>query len=66
MRPRLAGQRYEYLRRQLDETAAGLRPGMDDEHVKLIGALSVDERMGVVDYLSRLSPNLASTRDTAP
>lgn len=66
MRPRLAGQRYEYLRRQLDETAAGLRPGMDDEHVKLIGALSVDERMGVADYLSRLSPNLASTRDTAP
>jgi cytochrome c553 len=66
MRPRLAGQRYEYLRRQLDETAAGLRPGMDAEHVKLIRALSAQERAGVADYLSRLSPNLASTQDSAP
>ena len=66
LRPRLAGQHYRYLLRQLEETAGGLRPGMDDEHVKLIGALSVDERAGVADYLSRLSPNLASTRDTAP
>lgn len=64
MRPRLAGQHYRYLMRQLEETATGQRPGMDDEHVKLIGALSMDERAGVADYLSRLSPNLASTRDT--
>ena len=66
MRPRLAGQHYEYLRRQLDETAAGLRPGMDAEHVKLIQALSAQERAGVADYLSRLSPNLASMRESAP
>lgn len=66
MRPRLAGQHFRYLMRQLEETASGQRPGMDEEHVKLIGALSADERTGVADYLSRLSPNLASTRDTAP
>lgn len=66
MRPRLAGQHYEYLRRQLDETADGLRPGMDAEHVKLLRALSAQERAGVADYLSRLSPNLASTRDSTP
>jgi cytochrome c553 len=63
MRPRLAGQHYQYLVRQLEETAAGKRPGMDAEHVTLIGALSAEERSGVADYLSRLSPNLASTRD---
>lgn len=66
MRPRLAGQHYEYLRRQLDETAAGQRPGMDAGHVKLIEALSAAERAGVADYLSRLSPNLASTQEGTP
>ena len=66
MRPRLAGQHYQYLLRQLEETADRMRPGMDVKHVKLIGALSADERSAVADYLSRLSPNLASTQDRAP
>jgi cytochrome c553 len=66
MRPRLAGQRYQYLLRQLEETADRMRPGMDVKHVKLIGALSAEERRAVADYLSRLSPNLASTQDNAP
>lgn len=65
MRPRLAGQHYAYLLRQLNETAAGERPGMDAEHVRLIGALSTLERAGLAHYLSRLSPNLASTQDRA-
>jgi hypothetical protein len=39
---------------------------MDIEHVKLISALSADERQGVADYLSRLSPDLASTPHTPP
>jgi len=60
MRPRLAGQRYQYLLRQLDDTAAGNRPGMDDQHVKRIGALSSVERAAVADYVSRLAPDLAS------
>ena len=62
MRPRLAGQYYVYLMRQLGETAAGERPGMDADHVKRIGGLSLEERQGVADYLSRLSPDLASSR----
>jgi len=66
MRPRLAGQRYEYLLRQLEETADRMRPGMDVKHVELIGALSPAERRAVADYLSRLSPNLASAQDRAP
>jgi cytochrome c553 len=66
MRPRLAGQRYQYLLRQLEETADRMRPGMDINHVKLIGALSADERKAVADYLSRLSPNLASTQEKTP
>jgi cytochrome c553 len=66
VRPRLAGQHYQYLLRQLEETAARRRPGMDARHVKLIVALSSGERSGVADYLSRLSPDLASTRNTSP
>ena len=63
MRPRLAGQHYRYLMKQLDETAAGGRPGMDDEHVRLIKAFSAAERSGVADYLSRLSPHLTSVQE---
>lgn len=66
IRPRLAGQRYQYLLRQLQETADRMRPGMDVGHVHLIGALSAEERKAVADYLSRLSPNLASTESQAP
>lgn len=61
LRPRLAGQHYAYLLRQLNETAAGQRPGMDDEHVKRIGALSEADRAAVADHLSRLSPGFSST-----
>ncbi len=66
VRPRLAGQRYQYLLRQLEETADRMRPGMDIEHVKMIGAFSAEERQAVADYLSRLSPNLSSTQEQAP
>ena len=59
-RPRLAGQHYAYLLRQLEETAGGLRPGMDDAHVARLRKLSVEQRRGVADYLSRLSPDLSS------
>jgi len=66
MRPRLAGQRYQYLLRQLEETADHMRPRMDVRHVKLIGALAAEERKAVANYLSRLSPHLASKQERAP
>jgi cytochrome c553 len=66
IRPRLAGQHYLYLVKQLEETAAGARPGMDEEHVRLIGRLSSAERSGVADYLSRLTPDLTSKKVSAP
>jgi cytochrome c553 len=58
VRPRLAGQHYPYLLRQLNETAAGQRPGMDAMHVERIGALSEADRAAVAAYLSRLTPEL--------
>ena len=58
MWPRLAGQHYLYLLRQLEETADRMRPGMGVEHVKLIGALTAEERRAVADYISRLGSDL--------
>lgn len=57
--PRLAGQHYEYLLRQLNETASGQRPGMDEMHVTRIRALSEDERAAVAAHLARLSPGFS-------
>jgi cytochrome c553 len=60
-RPRLAGQHYAYLLKQLADTADGHRPGMDSAHVVMLQNLSPVQLRGVADYLSRLSPDLAST-----
>ena len=60
-RPRLAGQHYRYLLRQLDDTSRGNRPGMDSAHVVMLKNLSPAQLRGVADYLSRVSPDLSST-----
>jgi cytochrome c553 len=60
LRPRLAGQHYAYLFRQLDDTAHGRRPGMDDAHVAMLRELTPAQMRGVADYLSRTSPDLSS------
>jgi cytochrome c553 len=61
-RPRLAGQHYGYLLRQLQETAADERPGMDRAHVEMLQGMSTTELRGVADYLSRVSPDLSSVK----
>lgn len=60
LRPRLAGQHYEYLLGELTQTAAGLRPGMDPAHVARLKKLTPEQIKGVADYLSRVSPDLSS------
>lgn len=65
LRPRLGGQHYEYLLRELAETAAGYRPGMDPEHVARLRVLSPEQIRGVADYLSRVSPDLSSQSQRA-
>lgn len=59
-RPRLAGQHYAYLLRQLEDTAGNRRPGMDRAHVDMLQRISPAQLRGVADYLSRLSPDLSS------
>jgi cytochrome c553 len=54
--PRLYGQHYRYLLRQLHDTLDQRRPNMPPPHRALLGDLDVDSLTGLADYLSRLQP----------
>jgi len=57
--PRVAGQHYEYLRRQIYDAVDGRRPGFPASHVRLLAQLDHDDIAGVADYLSRIGPRYA-------
>lgn len=52
--PRLAGQHYEYLLRQMHDAVEGRRPNFPREHIVLLERFQRAEFIGVADYLSRL------------
>jgi cytochrome c553 len=52
--PRVAGQQYEYLLRQLQDTREGRRPNMQAQHPRLVAGSSMDELSGLADYMARL------------
>lgn len=54
--PRLAGQHFDYLVRQMQDSADGRRPSMSTAHVHLIRGMDREGILGVADYLSRSSP----------
>jgi cytochrome c553 len=54
--PRLAGQHYEYLLRQMHDATEGRRPNFRREHIRLFQHFERADFMGVADYLSRLNP----------
>jgi cytochrome c553 len=54
--PRLAGQHYAYLLRQLHDAVEGRRPNFSIAHVRLLSRLGRAELVGLADYLSRLKP----------
>jgi cytochrome c553 len=51
--PRLAGQQYEYLRRQIYDAVDGRRPSFPAEHIRLLARLEHDDIVDVADFLSR-------------
>ncbi|HEY6924346.1 MAG TPA: c-type cytochrome [Steroidobacteraceae bacterium] len=57
--PRLGGQHYEYLRRQMYEAVDGHRPAFPANHVRLLAQLEHDDIAAVADYLSRIAPRYA-------
>jgi cytochrome c553 len=52
--PRLAGQHYEYLLRQMHDAVEGRRPNFPREHVRLLERFEPPDFVAVADYLSRL------------
>lgn len=52
--PRVAGQQYEYLLRQLHDTIERRRPGMRPVHLRLLEGRSMEELTGLASYMSRL------------
>jgi len=54
--PRIAGQHYEYLRRQFYDAVEGRRPNFSPRHVRLFAGLERDDIVGLADYLSRMAP----------
>ena len=55
--PRVAGQHYRYLLRQLHDTLEERRPNMPPPHLQLLSPYGVDELTGIADHLSRLKPS---------
>lgn len=67
--PQIAGQHYEYLRRQMYDAVDGRHPSFPAAHVRLLGRLQHDDITGVADFLSRIAPQSARqlpTRRTLP
>src|SRR5262249_50646244 len=57
MVPRIAGQHYDYLMRQIYDGADGRRPNFSPAHIIMLTTLDRRDIVGVADYLSRLNPS---------
>lgn len=53
--PRIAGQHFEYLRRQFYDAVERRRPNFSARHVRLFAGLDRDDIVGLADYLSRMT-----------
>jgi cytochrome c553 len=54
--PRLAGQHYGYLVRQMYDAVDGRRPTLVEVHQSKVAPLDFDQVRGIADYLSRIEP----------
>jgi cytochrome c553 len=52
--PRVAGQNYAYLVRQIHDAVEGRRPNFSAAHISLLKGLNYADIMGVADYLARV------------
>jgi cytochrome c553 len=54
--PRLSGQHYGYLVRQMYDAVDGRRPTLVQIHASRIQPLDIDQVRAIADYLSRIDP----------
>jgi cytochrome c553 len=52
--PRLAGQNYAYIVRQIHDGVEGRRPNFPASHIRLLKELDYADIIGVADYLARI------------
>ena len=52
--PRVAGQNYAYLVRQIHDAVEARRPNFSDSHIRLLKELDYADIQGVADYLARI------------
>jgi len=52
--PRLAGQNYAYMVRQIHDGVEGRRPNFPASHIRLLKELDYADISGVADYLARI------------
>ncbi len=64
--PRISGQHYEYVMRQIYDAADGRRPNFSPSHVRLFRRLERRDIVGVSDYLSRRPAGVQSPAAAAP
>jgi cytochrome c553 len=62
--PRLGGQHYAYLMRQMYDAVDGRRPTLQRVHPRKIEPLDFEQVRAVADYLSRVGWNAAAPRPT--
>ena len=55
--PRIAGQHYDYLMRQIYDGVDGRRPNFSPTHIRMLATLDRRDIVGLADYLSRLDPS---------
>lgn len=60
--PRLAGQHYGYLVKQVDAMIRGTRYNLNRDHAGIFKSLTKQEIAGLTDYVARLAPD-SSTRE---
>jgi cytochrome c553 len=63
--PQLAGQHFEYLRRQIYDAVDGRRPNFSREHIRLLARLEHDDIAAVCDFLSRTPRSVVPLPDLA-
>jgi len=60
--PRIAGQSYDYLLRQLHDSLEGRRPNMSPVHPQALRHLGMEQLTGLADFLSRFEPGPAAAQ----
>jgi cytochrome c553 len=54
--PRIAGQHYGYLIREMHDAVEGRRPNIPLKHIRLLQKLDRDDFVGLAEFLSRADP----------